>query len=62
VFTARELEGWAETMAERGIRMHRDLDGYATKGEYDGSAGESEAGEEDEFDMETRDYRRLAPF
>ncbi|KAF8530991.1 NRDE-2, necessary for RNA interference-domain-containing protein [Gautieria morchelliformis] len=62
VFTARELENWAETMAERGIRMHRDLDGYATKGEYDESADESEAGEENEFDMETRDYRRLAPF
>lgn len=61
VFTARELEGWAETMAERGIRMHRDLEEYARKGFLE-SDSDSSSGEEDEFDRDTRDYRRLAPF
>lgn len=26
VFNPRELDGWAETMAERGIRMRKGLD------------------------------------
>lgn len=47
-------------MAERGIRMHHGLDEYARKGVYEESV--SSSGEEDEFDREARDYRRLAPF
>lgn len=63
VFTARELEGWAETMAERGLRLHGELEEYAGNGEHERlSASESESGEENEFDRETSDYRRLAPF
>ena len=61
MFTARELEGWAETMAERGIRMHHDLEEYARKGIREESASESSS-EEDELGREARDYRRLAPF
>lgn len=42
--------------------MHRDLDEYAKREEHEKSASESDNGAENEFDKESRDYRRLAPF
>ncbi|KAF8575509.1 hypothetical protein K439DRAFT_1398173 [Ramaria rubella] len=63
VFTPRELLGWEETMAERGIRLHHSLDEYvgpdARKGD---ESSESESGGEDDLEQQSRDYRRLAPF
>jgi hypothetical protein len=62
VFTPRELDGWAETMAERGIRMHQGLDEYAEAGKQEHSSSESESEGEPELEREARDYRRLAPY
>ncbi|KAH9937158.1 NRDE-2, necessary for RNA interference-domain-containing protein [Fomitopsis serialis] len=62
-FSGRELNGWAETMAERGIRMRRGLDemleGWTEEGE-DNKAGESDA--EDEIEHNARELRRLMPY
>ncbi|KZT75158.1 hypothetical protein DAEQUDRAFT_720374 [Daedalea quercina L-15889] len=63
VFSGRELNEWAETMAERGIRMRRGLDevldGWIEETE-DNRAGES-AGE-DEIEHNARELRRLMPY
>ena len=63
VFSARELHQWADTMAERGIRMRVGLDEVA--GEWadnrreDGwSSGEAE----DEIEERARELRRLRPY
>ena len=62
-FRSRELNEWAETMAERGIRMRRGLDelleGWTEEGE-DNRAEESDA--EDEIEHNARELRRLMPY
>ncbi|KAH9947908.1 NRDE-2, necessary for RNA interference-domain-containing protein [Amylocystis lapponica] len=62
VFSAGELNAWAETMAERGLRMRRGLEE-----ELEGWAGEAALGEEDgeaedEIEERARELRRLLPY
>ncbi|KAJ2971881.1 hypothetical protein NUW54_g12394 [Trametes sanguinea] len=74
-FSARELNQWADTMAERGVRMRVGLDevvGEWTEG--DGAQGSrrvaqsgngEEGGEEesaDEIEHNARELRRLMPY
>lgn len=65
MFSARELNEWVETMAERGIRMRRGLDellaGYVetrqVKVEHI-----NDADGEDEIEQSARELRRLMPY
>lgn len=71
MFKARELDGWAETMAERGIRMRTGLDevleGEAVPAKR---AGEGEEEEDDggmdygeaEVERSADVLRRLRPY
>ncbi|KAF8647946.1 hypothetical protein AX16_006478 [Volvariella volvacea WC 439] len=62
VFTARELGGLAETMAERGLRLRQDPEGvWKTEEEQRSSEGESD-GEMDEIEERARETRRLMPY
>ena len=62
VFSARELNGLAETMVERGIRMREDLeqilDEWPTAG---GWMNEENAGEQD-IAHNAEELRRLMPY
>ncbi|KAH9837066.1 NRDE-2, necessary for RNA interference-domain-containing protein [Rhodofomes roseus] len=62
-FSGRELNGWAETMAERGIRMRRGLDealeGWTEEG---GDNRAEETDTEDEIEHNARELRRLRPY
>lgn len=66
VFKPSELEAWAETMAERGLRLHHELEEYIIPGiaerESSSSAEDDEEGEDTILEQEADDYRRLAPF
>ncbi|GJJ13903.1 hypothetical protein Clacol_008160 [Clathrus columnatus] len=67
VFKATELGAWADTMVERGIRLHHGLEEYigATGREsspIDEGEGEGEGEGEDILEKDAEDYRRLAPF
>ncbi|KAJ3515279.1 hypothetical protein NLJ89_g1854 [Agrocybe chaxingu] len=60
VFTARELNGLADTMAERGLRLCQGLEEVVDTVE-DGPRGDNE-GSEDEIEYNAREYRRLLPY
>ncbi|THH18087.1 hypothetical protein EW146_g2843 [Bondarzewia mesenterica] len=64
VFTSRELDELAETMAERGLRMRKGLDeavmGWRDPVENKGV--EASSGEEDEIEHNARELRRLKPY
>ncbi|TFK77225.1 hypothetical protein BDN72DRAFT_830394 [Pluteus cervinus] len=63
VFSRHELNGLAETMAERGIRMRRELDevdGMAVDGNEQ-SEGEDN-GLQDEIEQNAEELRRLRPY
>ncbi|OSC99517.1 DUF1740-domain-containing protein [Trametes coccinea BRFM310] len=72
-FSARELNQWADTMAERGVRMRVGLDevvgewreGEGAQGSRRGVGGNGEAGDEegvDEIEYNARELRRLMPY
>jgi hypothetical protein len=66
VFTPRELDGWAETMAERGIRMRTGLDealdGFAPERSPEPVIEDGmEYGEED-VERNADELRRLRPY
>jgi hypothetical protein len=66
VFTPRELNDFAETMAERGIRMRTGLDemlvGWTDdRMEMSRDLGEGDYGERD-IELEADDRRRLRPY
>ncbi|OJT03082.1 Protein NRDE2 -like protein [Trametes pubescens] len=67
VFSARELDGWVDTMAERGVRMRVGLD--EAVGEWRENGGDArrmkeEGGEDedDEIESSARELRRLMPY
>ena len=69
VFSAGELNQWADTMAERGLRMRVGLDevvgdwadaGAGRVGSDSDSDGGSET--EDEIESSARERRRLMPY
>ncbi|KAI0936623.1 hypothetical protein AcW1_000813 [Taiwanofungus camphoratus] len=64
VFSGRELNEWAETMAERGIRMRKGLDemveGWMEEREQRDEVNEE--GMEDEIEHNARELRRLRPY
>ncbi|CAA7259932.1 unnamed protein product [Cyclocybe aegerita] len=60
VFTTHELNGLADTMAERGIRLCQGLEELVDNVE-DGPRGDNE-GSEDEIEYNAREYRRLLPY
>ncbi|KAG1846882.1 NRDE-2, necessary for RNA interference-domain-containing protein [Suillus subluteus] len=63
VFSARELDGFADIMAERGIRMRKGVDEYRmTGGDESGSGSEDLDGSEDEIEHEARQRRLLMPY
>lgn len=65
VFKPSELEAWAETMAERGLRLHYGLEEYIIPdvgGRESSSSSADEEGEDTVLEKEAHDYRRLAPF
>ena len=68
VFSARELNQFADTMAERELRMRVGLDEavgeWGDNGREDGSGGEleGESGPEDEIEARAREERRLRPY
>lgn len=63
VFTSRELNDWAETMAERGIRMRTGLDeeleGWK---EADSDSGSEDGEMADEIEYNASELRRLQPY
>lgn len=65
-FSTRELHQWADTMAEREIRMRVGLDEVVGEwaGDRDGGASEGESGpaSEDEIETRARELRRLMPY
>ncbi|CAL1695334.1 unnamed protein product [Somion occarium] len=65
VFSSRELNDWAETMAERGIRMRTGLD-EALEGWREGGSGSdgenAEGMPEDEIEYNAAELRRLRPY
>ena len=63
VFSARELNEWADTMAERGIRMRKGLD-EMLEGWMEDGAGKAQDDEmaEDEIEHNARELRRLMPY
>ena len=70
-FSTRELHQWADTMAEREIRMRVGLDEVVgewadngSHGDRDGGASEGESGpaSEDEIETRARELRRLMPY
>ncbi|KAG2369454.1 NRDE-2, necessary for RNA interference-domain-containing protein [Suillus spraguei] len=62
VFSARELDGFVDIMAERGIRMRKGVDEYMTGGDESGSGSEDLDGSEDEIEHEARQRRLLMPY
>ncbi|KAI0080269.1 DUF1740-domain-containing protein [Panus rudis PR-1116 ss-1] len=63
VFSARELNDWGETMAERGLRMRRGLDEALEGWSEPGARGERVSeDEEDEIEYDARELRRLRPY
>lgn len=62
VFSSRELDGFVDVMAERGIRMRKGLDEYMTGGDEGGSDSEDLDGSEDEIEHEARQRRLLMPY
>lgn len=64
MFSGRELNEWAETMAERGIRMRKGLDemveGWMEEREQRDEVNEE--GMEDEIEHNARELRRLRPY
>lgn len=66
MFSPRELNDWAETMGERGIRMRQGLDEFLegwteTMGSRMKLDGESD-GEDDEIEHNASELRRLRPY
>ncbi|TFY71447.1 hypothetical protein EVG20_g1553 [Dentipellis fragilis] len=61
VFTARELNALAESMAERGLRMRKGLDD-AVAGWTEDKEEEESSGEEDEIEADAREQQRLRPY
>ena len=64
-FSARELNEWADTMAERGVRMRVGIDEVV--GEWTEENGRVERGrdneeEVDEIEYNARELRRLMPY
>lgn len=63
VFSARELNDWAETMAERGMRMRTGLDeeleGWK---ETEEESGSEDGGMADEMEYNASELRRLRPY
>ncbi|KAG2755539.1 hypothetical protein P692DRAFT_20815112 [Suillus brevipes Sb2] len=62
VFSSRELDGFVDIMAERGIRMRKGVDEYMTGGDEGGSDSEDLDGSEDEIEHEARQRRLLMPY
>ncbi|KAG6336128.1 hypothetical protein ID866_2966 [Astraeus odoratus] len=64
VFKPHELHGFADVMADRGIRMRRGIDEYTqSRGELRDLEDEGgEDGAEDEIEREAKERRRLMPF
>ncbi|KAG2159723.1 NRDE-2, necessary for RNA interference-domain-containing protein [Suillus bovinus] len=65
MFSARELDGFVDIMAERGIRMRKGVDEYVermTGGDESGSDNEGLDGSEDEIEHEARQRRLLMPY
>lgn len=62
VFQVHELNGLADTMAERGIRLRQNLDEIL--GQMDVTEGVREGSEdsEDEIEHNARELRRLMPY
>ncbi|KAI0830629.1 DUF1740-domain-containing protein [Trametes gibbosa] len=68
-FSAGELNGWVDTMAERGVRMRVGLDEVVGEWRENGAEGrrvneghERENEEEDEVEERARELRRLMPY
>ncbi len=64
MFSAHELNGFADTMAERELRLRRGLDefleGCEQKNESD--MDEDDNGEADEIENEAKEYRQRLPY
>lgn len=63
VFQVHELNGLADTMAERGIRLRQNLDEIL--GQMDATeegAREGSEDSEDEIEHNARELRRLMPY
>jgi hypothetical protein len=63
-FSSRELDGFVDIMAERGIRMRKGIDEYleGRGGDEIGSDTEGLEGSEDEIEHEARERRMLMPY
>ncbi|KAJ7492744.1 NRDE-2, necessary for RNA interference-domain-containing protein [Mycena latifolia] len=60
VFSAQELNGFADTMAERQLRLRRELDVEAR--EERGSEGRASDESEDEIENAAKEYRHRLPY
>lgn len=64
MFTTQELSGWAESMAERGLRVRKGLDEVLESVQdivIDQGKGEDDYGEED-IEYNADELRRLRPY
>ncbi|KAG6381068.1 NRDE-2, necessary for RNA interference-domain-containing protein [Boletus reticuloceps] len=62
VFTARELAGFVDIMAERGLRIRRGLEEYGWKGEEEMKGKDKDEEDEDEIEWAASERRRLMPY
>ncbi|KAG9314260.1 NRDE-2, necessary for RNA interference-domain-containing protein [Chiua virens] len=62
VFTERELAGFVDIMAERGVRVRRGLDEYGWGGAVEGEREWSGPEEHDEIEEAAAERRRLMPY
>lgn len=64
VFQVHELNGLADTMAERGIRLRQGLDDVVGVMVDEGKREEEreDSGDEDEIEHNARELRRLMPY
>ncbi|PBL01212.1 hypothetical protein ARMGADRAFT_1007241 [Armillaria gallica] len=63
VFSIRELHDFVNTMAERGIRMRKELDVELQSIQAGGGSDDSEdSGNESEIERNARELRRLKPY
>lgn len=63
MFAAHELNGLADTMVERGMRLHEGLDDVLDGMDVAaGGVDEENEGSDDEIEHNARELRRLMPY
>lgn len=62
MFSASELNGFSDAMAERGIRMRRNIDDFLDGWEENTMEAEKYSSGDDEIEHDAEELRRLKPY